>query len=148
MHIFMWRPRFCDWQCEYNNETKVVVKLLHPLNFYTSRYSSSLWNQFLKRRMLSICIYSYLECTFYALTSFTAWNSGNHTQFIYDWYHLKCVLMCVHQIKMTNIEVKKNLQLLRSVKITSILRIPDVKNNFELILLSHFISEESSIVSY
>ena len=144
----MWRPRFCDWQCEYNKETKGVVELLYSLNCYTSRSSNPFRNQFLKRRMLSICIYSYLEFTFFELTMFTTCNSGNHTQFINNWYHLQCALMCAHQIKMTKIEVRKDLPLLRSVKITSILRIPDVKNYFELILLTHFISEESSIVSY
>ena len=131
MHIFMWRPRFCNWQCEYNKKTKGVVKLLHQWITYTSRISNPLWNQFLKQHMLTICIYLYFQFNLYELTFLTACNSGNHTQFINDWYHLKCALMCAHQIKMAKIEVRKDRPLLRSVKIISILQIPDVTDCFE-----------------
>lgn len=144
MRIFMWSPRYSTDKIEVNNETKVVAEFLHSLNFWQSRYGNHLWNQFFKGRMLPICIYLYLEFTFYALMLFTACNSGMRKRFINNSYHLKCALLCAHQIKVTRIENWKDRPLLRSAKILSSQRSLDVNDNFDQISLSHFKSKALS----
>ena len=56
--------------------------------------------------------------------------------------------MCVYQIKMTNIDVRKYRTLLRSVKILSILHILDINDYFDQISLPHFASEESTVAIF
>ena len=56
--------------------------------------------------------------------------------------------MCVYQIKMTNIDVRKYRTLLQSVKILSILHILDINDYCDQISLSHFASEESTVAIF